>query len=128
MINCIHPWFYMTLVKAGFHLWWSPSRSQFKSAYNQVKIKNWSCKQSHKLDRMELGGSKHLHFPPILIMTLLLMIQWKLHCQSWWQNWKRKPITMQNCRQSDTKKKKKLLVTPNEQCSFHQIWGGVQTA
>jgi len=46
-----------------------------KSAYDLVKIKSWSNKQSHKLDRIGVQRIRTFPFLPILVATLLHVIQ-----------------------------------------------------
>ena len=65
-------------LKASFHLRrsqsWSRSQSH-KRAYDLVKIKNRSRKQSHKLNGIGVGRIRTFPFLPIPFKTPSLMIQ-----------------------------------------------------
>jgi len=92
-------------IKTGFHKQWSCSRNRswscVKRAYDLMKIGNWRCKWSHKLDGIRVERIRTFPFLPILIMTLLLMTQWKLDCWSWKQKQKNKPITRPGIKRCD---------------------------
>ena len=70
---------------------WSRSWSH-KRAYDLVKIKNRSRKQSHKLDGIGVRRIRTFPFLPIPFTTPSLMIQWKPGCRIRKQKRKNQPI------------------------------------
>lgn len=60
------------MIKAGFHWQLRSPKWSRKSPYDSVKIKNRSCKQSHKLNRIGVTRIRTFPFLPTLLMTPLL--------------------------------------------------------